>query len=534
MHGFNSVRRAASLALLLCPTIGIGADFDQAQVHLGAGDATAGLQYRHEGNRYGWHNATLSELISRAWGVESDHILSGPRWLDDQRYDVDVTVATALSAQAIASDLQDLLVQRFGLRLQIQTRQVVAYTLNLVGQPRLQATGVSGKPGCDLKNGQNPSTTPGEARPPVTLRCVHESLAGFVRALSQLREASGYVLNYEIQDRTGLPGMWDFQLSWTPRNSWHADPVAAPGQSLFEAIETQLGMQLRLASVPTQVLVVRTARAPATTRTDHTLRFDEASIQASAPGLATLPCGRMEIRPGGVVGYHMSVRSLILESEGDLGIHRIVDPTDSIDATCWSVLAATPVRSDAPAGWSGTEWNGVEIGSMRVMLRALLAQAFGLKMHVEQRPVAGYALRARRPLLKPAEPGNRPGCHEGLGLASLEQSRADARLSNPFASRLITCRNVTLREFVPQFSQMITGVDGPVTDATGLSGRYDFAVNFSPGAWLQANSATTAHPLIPIAQALRTQLGLELQSREVTAPTLIIDQVSTRPIGSLH
>jgi len=80
-------------------------------------------------------------------------------------------------------------------------------------------------------------------------------------------------------------------------------------------------------------------------------------------------------------------------------------------------------------------------------------------------------------------------------------------LTNPVASRLITCRNATLAQLVLALNQLITGIGAPVIDATQLPSG-----------------------LIPIARALQLQLGLQLQPGAVPESVLVVDHVETRPL----
>jgi uncharacterized protein (TIGR03435 family) len=428
--------------------------------------------------------------------------------------------------------LRVLLRDRFGLVTHSRTDEIPAYTITVGSRNRLQAGNTSEVSGCDLK--QNISTAPGVPRPPVTLVCKNETMGAFAQVLSDLREASGYLLGYPILDRTGLRGAWSFNLKWTPRNAWHADPIpAADGAALFDATDNQLGLKLELTSVPTAVMVIDRVRKPGAMKSlDVKMRFETAEIRLDDPNDPTLPCGHIDIQSGGHLHIHMTLRSLILETQGDFNPHRIVDRSNSLDATCWELLATAPVRPDASIGLNGPEWNGVDINSLRMMLRSLLQKRFRLATHVEQRPVSGFALVGSGAKLSRADDSNRPGCADGQGERPSGPSWHDPRLTNPMASRLITCRNVTLAQFVSALNRMNTGADGPIVDATSIVGRNDMAVSFSPGPWFHtAQSQQPSHLLIPIAQALRLQLGLELQASQVSEAVLIVDHVEARPVS---
>jgi uncharacterized protein (TIGR03435 family) len=68
------------------------------------------------------------------------------------------------------------------------------------------------------------------------------------------------------------------------------------------------------------------------------------------------------------------------------------------------------ITAKAPPPPPGTD---VDFDDLRLMLRALLADRFGLKTHMEERQVDGYVLSVVKPKLRKADPSNRTGCKEG-------------------------------------------------------------------------------------------------------------------------
>lgn len=240
----------------------------------------------------------------------------------------------------------------------------------------------------------------------------------------------------------------------------------------------------------------------------------------------------VRIDRGGLVRIHASLKGLILEAGGDYNPHRIVGGPKDFDSTRWFVMAKAPAQEGAAAGWNGPVWNGVDLDSMRSMLRSLLEDRFQLVTHIEKREVPGYALEAAKPKLQPANLSNRPGCKEGPGADG-----KDPRLTNPMASRLIACRNVTLAQFVDDLNEVMYG-GFPTVDATGISGRYDITLNFSPASAFPAitgpdrdGNFTAPEPngAISIFEALNKQLGLKLKSRKVMVPVVVIDHVNETP-----
>jgi uncharacterized protein (TIGR03435 family) len=70
-------------------------------------------------------------------------------------------------------------------------------------------------------------------------------------------------------------------------------------------------------------------------------------------------------------------------------------------------------------------------------------------------------------------------------------------------------------------------VDRFVTDRTGLIGRYDFRLEYSPGFQEPQDAVANARP--SLFTALTEQLGLTLRPETVSLPVLIIDNIE-KPI----
>ena len=151
---------------------------------------------------------------------------------------------------------------------------------------------------------------------------------------------------------------------------------------------------------------------------------------------------------------NMTLKWMLVEAWGALiPPDRIVDGPKFMDSPCFTVVARAPFEEDAlagsnAAGWNGPVWNGVDIDSMRMMLRALLVDRFKLAAHTEDRLISGYELVAAKPKLRKADPSSRPGCKEGPGADG-----KDPRITNPLVPRLITCRSMTLAQFAAELGK---------------------------------------------------------------------------------
>ena len=89
--------------------------------------------------------------------------------------------------------------------------------------------------------------------------------------LSEVVVALGQQLQRPIVDKTGMTGLYDIKLQWTP-DPVGVGPSKAPeeegarrvenGVSIFTAIEEQLGLRLESTKGPVEVLVIDSVQRP--------------------------------------------------------------------------------------------------------------------------------------------------------------------------------------------------------------------------------------------------------------------------------
>jgi uncharacterized protein (TIGR03435 family) len=150
---------------------------------------------------------------------------------------------------------------------------------------------------------------------------------------------------------------------------------------------------------------------------------------------------------------------------------------------------------------------------MRVMMRKLLAERFGLKFHKDKREMAAFVLTAGKggPKLAPTQvPGNFPDVRMRPGDGGLRLNMAD----------------MTMDEFSSFLKMMV--LDRPVVDDTGITGRYDFGVTFLPD-----DTMFNGHPpKVPAETASAPalldavqQVGLKLTAEKTAVDVVVIDHV---------
>lgn len=481
--------------------------------------------------RYDFRSATLLDLIATAYGLNKDHVVGGPNWLDWDRFDIVARAAPSATPVMIPTMLRSLLIERFHLAAHPETRPVPGYALVFKNGPsRLtQAASPESSGACTPQ----PNDQAGGV-PLAVLSCrgvTMEMFAAVVKA-----RAGGY-LDGDVSDATGVSGRWDFDLRWTPKLVLAR--AGADGISLEAALDRQLGMSLEQRMLNTPVLVVDAADKTPTPNPSGVARelpapppaeFDVADIKISAPDAR--PVGRLQA--GGRLDLQGFTMKTLIRLAWNLSDDELLAGGPKwLDDTKYSVVA----RSTSAIGGTAGSLQ-IDIDDLRLMLRALLVQRFALTTHVEDRPVSAYTLVADKPKLRPADPSHRTNCREGV-----DPGAKDPRTTNPALSRLVTCQNMTLQQFAEDLPRLAGGyIRIPVVDATGVTGAWDFTLNFSPSGQVNTAPAGTAPApavSVPMAtdptgslslfDAVERQLGLKLDMRKRPMPVLVIDSVNERP-----
>jgi bla regulator protein BlaR1 len=175
---------------------------------------------------------------------------------------------------------------------------------------------------------------------------------------------------------------------------------------------------------------------------------------------------------------------------------------------------------------------------MRLMVQSLLADRFGLQVHMVTAQVPVLALILEKPgetgpKLRPHSEG--PPCD--VHLASQTQGPAGktvdvfppaceqfVAIDKPNRAMLIGYRNGTM-DRIATFLSSVGRLGGPVVDQTGMSGRFDFTLEFTPEPRGSPPPEQDVHPEFrtTLQEALREQLGLKLKATKAPLNTLIVD-----------
>jgi uncharacterized protein (TIGR03435 family) len=233
-------------------------------------------------------------LVRMAYSLGlTDEIVGGPPWMDTYGFDVDARPAKEATLAESAYMTRTLLAERFKLVARKETREAPVYALVLARRDKAlgpqikrpagecvmtipgfaRSTGADSKAGDSAKSGAWPAPGSPGRRCGVgpdggTLKAGSVTMATLVTVLTPL-------LDRPVLDRTGLAGMFDFDLRFdgavtmplpgrgrgtavSPDSP--SDP--AKGPSIFTALQEQLGLRLESQRAGVPVLAVIAAELP--------------------------------------------------------------------------------------------------------------------------------------------------------------------------------------------------------------------------------------------------------------------------------
>lgn len=216
------------------------------------------------GGRVTGSAVTVNALLRAAYHAQPRDIVGAPAWFGTKRYDI-TAKAEGNPAPSGESILRELLKERFGLEVHREKREQPTYSLVLARSdgklgPKLTASSFD----CVAYRAMSHSPEPGSV-PQCGARVNPSTVSA--RAVSMAELATFLVpgARRRVVDKTGLAGLYDIELSWTPDGP-AAAPDARPDDSgpppIFTAVQEQLGLKLVGDKALVEVLVVDHASEP--------------------------------------------------------------------------------------------------------------------------------------------------------------------------------------------------------------------------------------------------------------------------------
>jgi len=246
--------KPAILFLALAPAF--AQSFEAASIKPAPPDAR-GMGISTFPNRIHVTNSPLTFLVQVAFDVKDYQVAGGVGWMDNERFDIDATAATAFAKDEYRIMLRSLLTERFGLQIHRETHDRPGYALVVAKNgPKLPPHGES----FNRLFGRTPN---GDT-----------SLSAENASIDDLASLLSAILRSTVVNQTGIDGKYNVSMEFAPESSGQAPmskggvalppppPDAVPGPSIFTAIQEKLGLKLETKKVPVEVIIIDQAHRP--------------------------------------------------------------------------------------------------------------------------------------------------------------------------------------------------------------------------------------------------------------------------------
>ncbi len=229
-------------------TIKPSAPITEGRVRIGMGGDPGRINYQ---------GLPMRMLLADAYAMK-DYQISGPDWLDSERFDVMAKFPEGVKRDQVPAMLQALLAERFKIVSHRDKKEMGIYAL------------VVGKNGLKLKEVEESANGVGQIR--MGMGHMETKVP-----LSQLADFLSRMVDRPVLDMTNTKGNYDIKLDWTPEPGqgmmkglpvpMHAPPggeggggggpaADSSGPSIYTAIQEQLGLKLEPRKAPVDILVI--------------------------------------------------------------------------------------------------------------------------------------------------------------------------------------------------------------------------------------------------------------------------------------
>ena len=216
---------------------------------------------RAQPGRYQGINVTLRRVIALAYRPVQEFV-GGPDWIAAARFDIEARTDATATPDQMLEMLRTLLADRFKLVVHRESRSLPVYALTLDRRDgRLGKQLRQSSADCASRGAAQPPPATSEQQPRCGFRLGNGALSGVGATMTQLAAEMSFV-GRQVVDRTGLTGLFDIDLEWTPDPAGATAPPPDAGPSIFTAVQEQLGLKLEPATAPIDVIVIDSAEPP--------------------------------------------------------------------------------------------------------------------------------------------------------------------------------------------------------------------------------------------------------------------------------
>ena len=255
--------------------------------------------------------------------------------------------------------------------------------------------------------------------------------------------------------------------------------------------------------------------------------FEVASVRLAAPmpgppGRVAAPIidGGVGTSDPGQIAYRGIWLPTLIDAAFDLRSFQIQGPE-------WLTQQRYDIVAKIPAGATHAQFN--------VMLQNLLRERFNLAVHHESKIFPVYALTVGKNgfKLKESPRVDEPGSPPAVG-ARLDANgfptfplRFSGVAGMPSPGRMrLSGQRASLAKLTGMLESQL---DHPIVDQTGLTGEYDFKLEFEWYARRGAAADNATDPAPSVFEVVEKALGLKLEPAKVPFDVLIIDRLDREP-----
>jgi uncharacterized protein (TIGR03435 family) len=273
---------ASVIPLLLQTAPSTKPSFDVASIK--GGSAARPRIAEEPGGRFVATGVTLATIMGFAYRGITLEFSAKPGWIDTDLWDIEAKAPEGAvpprtgppdmtKPDTIGVMVQSLLEARFQLKTRRETRELPMYEVNIANG------GLKMKLSEDQTPPARPTGPPPRGGAPRGgMRMGRGDFEGSAVSMANIVMTLGQLSGRRTIDKTGLTGLYDFRLQWTP-SAFDGDPLpfqprgaaaaAAPtatadpsGASLLTAIQEQLGLRLESTKGPVEVVVIESIQKP--------------------------------------------------------------------------------------------------------------------------------------------------------------------------------------------------------------------------------------------------------------------------------
>jgi uncharacterized protein (TIGR03435 family) len=273
------------------------------------------------------------------------------------------------------------------------------------------------------------------------------------------------------------------------------------------------------------------------------LNFDTASVHETKPGSTEDQSSNVPLGPGNV--YSPTGGLLVIHNYPLMGLISFAYRMTTGQQSTFADMSPAWVRDTRYSVTARTEKTDVTKDELRLMMRTLLAERFAMAAHYESRQTPVFAAQ----LVKPGQLGPRlrphpaDGCSRAIPKEPMYGATAPSEtiaggfpalcggllmMSSSTPTHFqIGARDVTVVSITSALASW-GDLGRPVVDQTGLTGSYDFALEFTP----KRPDPLPGAPAPPsegeepnFIYALRTQLGIKLEAQKQPVEVLLLDHI---------